>query len=180
MMSKLFDFTAAHVSADGELCLKVKNVPMARQFVLSMRDRVYTAEVKEYRERRSKDANSYLWVLCEELAKAVNLTAVNVYRAAVRDVGVYKDFHNLTQGEAKTLIHAWWRQGIGLSAEQLDFEPDGEHVVMRAYYGSSVYNTKQMSRLIDHVVQDCRAVGVETLTPLELDRLKGDWKPHEE
>lgn len=46
--------------------------------------------------------------------------------------------------------------------------------------GSSVYNTKQMSRLIDHVVQDCKAVGIETLTPLELDRLKGDWKPHEE
>lgn len=180
MMAKQFDFTAARVSAEGELCLKVKNVPMARQFVLSMGNRVYTAEVKEYRQRRSRDANSYLWTLCEQLARALGLTAVQVYRDAVREAGVYKDFHGLTPGEAKTLRHAWGRQGIGWTAEQLDFEPDGQHVILRAYYGSSVYSTKQMSRLIDHVVQDCRAVGIETLTPLELDRLKGDWKPCEE
>lgn len=58
---KQFDFTAARVSQDGELCLKVKNVPMAQQFVLTMRDRVYTAEIKEYRKKRSLDANAYFW-----------------------------------------------------------------------------------------------------------------------
>ena len=40
------------------------------------------------------------------------------------------------------------------------------------YYGSSTYDSKQMARLIDNIVQDCKAVGVETATPQELARLK--------
>ena len=51
-----FDFDQARVSPDGELCLKVKNIPAARQFVLSMRDRIYTCEVKEQHKKRSLDA----------------------------------------------------------------------------------------------------------------------------
>lgn len=53
-----FDFTAARVNEDGELCLKVINTPAARQFVLGMRERMYTCEVKEYRQKRSLDANA--------------------------------------------------------------------------------------------------------------------------
>lgn len=43
------------------------------------------------------------------------------------------------------------------------------------YYGSSCYDTKQMSSLIDHLVQDCKALGIETLTPQELARMKEEW-----
>ena len=39
---------------------------------------------------------------------------------------------------------------------------------MVLYYGSSVYDTKQMSALIDHIVQDCKALGIETKTPAEI------------
>ena len=44
------------------------------------------------------------------------------------------------------------------------------------YYGSSTFDTKQMSRLIDNIVQDCKAVGIETLTPQQLDALKEGWR----
>ena len=43
------------------------------------------------------------------------------------------------------------------------------------YYGSSTYDTRQMSRLIDLVVQDCKEQGIETMTPFELDALKERW-----
>ena len=43
------------------------------------------------------------------------------------------------------------------------------------YRGSSVYDNAQMSRLIENIVQDCKAVGIETLTPSELERLKEGW-----
>jgi hypothetical protein len=32
-----------------------------------------------------------------------------------------------------------------------------------------------MSRLIDLIVQDCKAQGVETMTPFQLDALKERW-----
>lgn len=44
---------------------------------------------------------------------------------------------------------------------------------MLLYYGSSTYDGAQMARLIDNIVQDCKAVGIETMTPDELARLEG-------
>ena len=70
---------------------------------------------------------------------------------------------------------AWGKLGTGWISEIVDYATDGEKVIVRTYYGSSQYDTKRMSRLIDNIVQDCKAVGVETLTPLELDRLKEAW-----
>ena len=43
------------------------------------------------------------------------------------------------------------------------------------YYGSSTYNTEQMSRLINLVVEDCKAQGVETMTPDEINRMLSLW-----
>lgn len=39
------------------------------------------------------------------------------------------------------------------------------------YSGSSTYDTRQMSSLIDNIVQDCQAVGVETMPPDKLQSL---------
>lgn len=48
-------------------------------------------------------------------------------------------------------------------------------VNVTVWYGSSVYDTEQMARLIDAIVQDCRDVGIETMTPRELDALVSRW-----
>lgn len=65
--------------------------------------------------------------------------------------------------------------GEGWPTEQVDFTPDGERVVIRAYYGSSTYNTKQMSRLIELIVQDCREQGIEPLPPEKLAGMMEEW-----
>ena len=38
-----------------------------------------------------------------------------------------------------------------------------------------IYPPAQMSRLIDLVVFDCKAQGIETMTPWQLDALKSRW-----
>lgn len=47
---------------------------------------------------------------------------------------------------------------------------------MILYYGSSTYDMAQMSRLINLIVEDCKAQGIETMTPYELDALIGRWE----
>ena len=47
---------------------------------------------------------------------------------------------------------------------------------LRAYYGSSTYDTRQMSVLIDNLVQDCKALDIETMTPDKLALLKEGWQ----
>ena len=172
---KTFNFSQARVSADGELCLLVDNLPMARQLVLEIDGKPYTADIKKYRQKRSLDANAYAWKLMDELAQAIRSTKEEVYRRAVREVGIFKDFH-LQENEVQSFCKLWERQGIAWVTERLDYQQDGNNAVIRAYYGSSVYNKKQMSRLIDYIVEDCKAVGIETLTPEKLEAIKEEWK----
>ena len=136
-----------------------------------LKDKELTADVKQYRAKRSKDANAYMWTLCEKLAVDQGITKNEVYRNAVREVGIYRDFPSLTAREAEMLTADWERLGTGWQTEVVDAMPDGETLLVRCYYGSSQYDTKQMSRLIDYIVQDCKAVGIETMTPAELERL---------
>ena len=173
------NFTEAAIERDEKgLWLKTlivpSDIPQARQFVLTKRDKPYVAELKEKKERRSLDANAYFWKLLTELADALTTTKESLYLKYVREVGPYKDF-TLSPDEAQTFRTAWSMLGTGWPTEQVDYTPDREQVIVRAYYGSSQYNKKQMSRLIDSVVEDCVTVGIETLTPEKLSLLKEEW-----
>ena len=143
---------------NGCLLLRTDDPDMA--FLEKFRPGKY--EIVKYREKRSSTANAYMWALCGEIGDVLGLSKEEVYRNAVREGNVYRDFHNMTEDEAKTLAHSWGLLGTGWFTERQDFEPDGEHLVIRAYYGSSTYNTRQMSRLIDRLVQDAKSVGIET------------------
>ena len=172
---KQFDFTSARVSPDGELCLKVKNIPMARQFVLEMRDRVYTCEVREYRKKRSLDANAYFWVLCDKLAEATGVPKEDIYRNAIRDIGGVSDTVCVTDKAAPKLMQIWSGRGLGWFCESFPSKlPGCTNVTL--YSGSSTFDARQMSRLIDNIVQDCAAVGIETATPDEIALMKARWQ----
>lgn len=134
----------------------------------------YVAELKEYREKRSLNANAYFWKLLDKMSAVLLRDKEELYLDYVKHIGPFKDF-TLTEEEAKTFRVAWSMLGTGWPTEQVDFAPDGEKLVIRAYYGSSQYNTRQMSRLIDTVVEDAKGLGIETLTPMELGRLKEEW-----
>lgn len=151
-------------------------VPQASRFVDEMTDgKDYDVTISRHREKRSMDANRYCWQLIGKLAEIQGITKEEVYRRAIKDVGIYKDFPPLDPGTAATLRHAWEQLGTGWITEQVDYAPNGNDVVIRCYYGSSRYNTKQMSRLIDYIVQDCKAVGIETETPEKLALLLEEW-----
>lgn len=75
---------------------------------------------------------------------------------------------------AEKLCQGWEKNGLGWLAETFPSKLPG-CVNVTLYYGSSTYDTKQMSRLIDNIVQDCQAVGIETLTPDKLALLVEEW-----
>lgn len=138
-------------------------------------------KIDKYRESRSLNANSYAWLLMTKLAEerskdGERVTKEDVYRDEIKDMNIYKDFENLSPDDAKTLQTAWSMLGTGWLSEQVDFMPDGENVIIRCYYGSSKYNTKQMSKLIDNIVQDCHAIGIETKTPEQIAELLSLWE----
>ena len=140
-------------------------------------------EIKKHRKMRSNEANKYCWVLCEKIAQrlsdeGVKHTKLDVYRDAIKEVGVWKDVE-LDPDAAETLSVAWEALGSGWLTEQTDYSQDGESVIVRFYYGSSRYNSKQMSRLIDNLIQDCQELGIETDTPEQIAKIKALWAEEE-
>lgn len=131
--------------------------------------------VRKWRKKRSLDANAYLWVLIGKLSESLCISKLEVYKKAIREIGVHRNIEICNEA-IDTLVYSWGLQGMGWFAEKIDESKHQGFAVMALYYGSSCYNTKQMSRLIDYVVQDCRAVGIETMTPAELSILKENWK----
>ena len=123
---------------------------------------------------RSLDANAYFWVLCDKLAEATGQSKTDIYRASIREIGGVSDTVCVQDRAVDKLVQGWGKNGIGWLAETSPSKlPGCTNVTL--YYGSSTYDRKQMSRLIDSIVQDCKAVGVETMTPVELARLTAAW-----
>ena len=172
--------TISDVSYDAKGLPKVTITVNERNTFLTayddLSDTKLSIDFAKYRSKRSNDANAYAWVLCGKIAEKVEISPREVYRDAILQVGVYRDFHNFDEKEAKSFRHAWELLGIGWLTEQVDYDADGEHVVIRAYYGSSTYNTKQMSRLIEWLVTDAQTLDIETKTPDEINNMLSLWE----
>lgn len=130
-------------------------------------------EAKKYRNKRSLDANAYCWVLIGKLAEKLNIKDIEVYRKAIGEVGVFEIFP--VRNEAvERFIETWNSNGLGWVCEKFRSRLDG-YTNVKAFYGSSVYDSKEMSRLIDNIVTECKEQQIETMTPRELDILIKEW-----
>lgn len=129
-------------------------------------------EVKRHRQRRSLDANAYFWVLCGKLSQATGQPRDAVYRHCIREVGGNYEVVCVQECAAQKLREGWERGGLGWVTDAAPSKLPG-CVNVLLYYGSSTYDSGQMARLIDGIVQECRAVGIETMTPEELESLEG-------
>lgn len=131
----------------------------------------YVIEI--YKPKRSNDANAYMWQLIGEISEASGVSRNDIYKKSVREAGVYYDVTIDTE-QVNDYCEKWASHGLAWFADK-DIDIGGKTHV-RAYFGSSAYNSKQMSRLIDYVVGEAKEWGIETMTPSELEKLKGLMK----
>lgn len=155
------------------LCLKVNEPAPARAFVMECCG-LYDCEIKKHREKRSLDANAYMWVLVDKLAKATRIPKTEIYRKAIKEIGGVSDTVCVSAKAADRLASGWEWNGLGWFSERSESKLKG-CVNVTLYYGSSVYDVEQMSRLIDYMVEDCKALGIETMTPDKLEAIKEAW-----
>lgn len=172
------EFERAKVILDGEdafLCLAIPYRD-ARKFVSEMKPKKYVAEIKEHRKKRSLDANAYAWTLIGQLAAKLStdgvvITPDQVYREAIRDVGGNYEVVPIRDDALERWQQIWAGKGLGWVCEVIGKSKIDGYTNTRCFYGSSVYDTAQMSRLISIIVDECKAAGVETMTPEELESL---------
>lgn len=153
----------------------IRAIAWLSSLILSLSDKEYVVQVKEYHKRRSLDANAYCWELIGRLSEATGLSKTEIYKTAIKEIGGVSETVCVKTGAAERLCKAWQSKGLGWQTETFDSKIDGcTNVILHC--GSSAYDTAQMSRLIDNIVQDCKALNIETMTPRELEELKAAWK----
>ena len=127
-------------------------------------------------KQKSINMHNYMWALCDAIARKrhgfMSLTKEDIYRLAVRDVGLWNDV-KVPNDSTKELIEDWQRNGIGWFAETV-FRGD-EETTLRLYRGASVYNAEELYRLTNYVVQMAQDVGVSTISDAEIEQLKEKW-----
>lgn len=122
---------------------------------------------KPHKAKRSLDANAYFWVLCDRIAKRLSSDKWTIYLLQLSKYGVFADLQIMTQ--ALEILKEKFRY--------IEVLQEGEESsTVRCYFGSSTYNTKEMSDLIHGTVSDAASLGIDTITPEEMEKMLAIWK----
>ena len=136
-------------------------------------------ELKKWIKKRTLDCNAYMWVLIQKIAEKIStedavITKEQIYRDAIKEVGAYS-IVPIKSEAVEEWTRIWKSNGIGWICETQPSKLDGFTNVM-CYHGSSVYNQKEMDRLVNVIVEECRNLGIETKPDEELKSLLENWR----
>ena len=126
----------------------------------------------KYHPKRSQDSNSYLWVLLSKMAEKLRTSKEELYEFKLRQYGV--------PYEKEDGSHVVIAMKEGIPLKDLpghwlwlkDTNGASNYLMLK---GTSEYDSAEMARFLDMIVQDAKDLGIETLTPDELERMKNEW-----
>lgn len=148
-----------------------KNTVVAGYDTIKDIDKLDIKAVK-HRGKRSLDANAYAWVLMSKIASALNTSKEEVYEEMLCRYGeLYEDDEGYITITIKATVDI-----EKIPGHWQFIKDNGAFKAYAKIKGSSEYNTKEMSVFIDGIVSEAKELGIETLTPAELEQMKVGWK----
>ena len=152
MKAKLYDI---HLGVNSAyVTLEVPKTEAER--IHSLRGKDLDAEIKEHKEKRSRDANALMWACLSEIAQAIQTDKWAVYLQMLRRYGQFT--HICVKPEAVEAIKKQWRECETVGDITINGKPA---VQLLCYYGSSNYNSKEFSILLDGIISEMREMGLE-------------------
>ncbi len=133
--------------------------------------KAYELEVKLHREKRSKDANAFLWSLLGKMADILNSTQDDLYLEALKRYG--QSF--LVKVRSADLEKSMREFKYCEPFEQWS-DPMGDAAYIRVFRGSSGYDTKEFSRLLNGVIDEAKELGIDTDSE-EIKQMIERWEP---
>lgn len=125
-------------------------------------------EVKEHKQKRSLNANAYYWVLVNKIADALNQSKEFIHISMLKQYGQVYSMLLPADVPIESLVKYYELDGVKKQGERL-------FKTYNVYLPSSEMNTYEMSKLIDGTVEEAQSIGIETMTPDELEHLKAMW-----
>lgn len=152
------------------LSLRVKIPAQAKQFAAEMQDKLYDADLQIHREKRSLDANALFWKATTLIAEHINSDKDSVYLQLLSRYGVFT--HVVVKPEAVPQFRMEYRLCEELGPVMVNGKSG---IQLRCYFGSSTYDTKQMSRLIDGAISELKEMGIDFASDSDISKAKEEW-----
>ena len=148
-----------------------------------MKDQPVKIDIKKASKHRSLSANNYAWVLIDQIAEKMQIadprgkwTPEKVYRNAIREIGGISEYYGMKEEAYPTFCSIWIGKHIGRQVEIIPGSTKPGWINVRAWLGSSDFDSAQMARLIDSLVQDAESLGISTITAEEEERMISQWR----
>ena len=136
---------------------------------LFTKDREKLFEIKEHRQKRSLNANSYAWLLLGKIADVLRTSKEDVYLNMLKHYGQSEMVSVLSSIDVSGYFK-YYEEVATVTLEGKQFTH------YRVFKGSSEYDTREMSILIDGIVYEAKNLGIETMTEDEITKMKEMWK----
>lgn len=137
----------------------------------------YVAELKEYRNRRTLDANAYFHVLVGKIAEALGIGFEETKTNLVTEYGAFaRDEDGLKVGfklPASVKVESIYRYVKQFDTREENGKTFNCYIVFKQTH---LMDSKEFSRLIDGTVYEAKQLGIETMPPDELAALVSRWR----
>lgn len=131
------------------------------------------AEIKQYRKRRSLDANSYAWVLMTKIADVLRTSKEEVYIEMLKRYGQREpELISVIAEGVPAIMRATNNHCCEVGESWLNGKLFKHLAIL---IGSSQYDTKSMSILIDGIISECKEMGIGVMTMEEINSLLESW-----
>ena len=134
----------------------VYDAPAVLDKVAKLSGKEVNITIAEPKEKRTLDQNNFMWLLIRKLALKLHSTPEEVYRRALENYG---QFVVVTVKQGTNLDKAGFKYTSLLKDGLINGKP---FTAYKVFIGSSQYNKEEMSAMLDGVIEECRALGIET------------------
>lgn len=168
MIGRLKDLT---FNGDGTQNITVTVGADFREAFDALMNKDVKVEIKKASDRRSNNQNRFAWELIDQIAAAKHEKVSTIYRDSLRDVGGTSTMVGM-KDEAIPIFREGWEKGhLGRQVEVVPGSTRPGWSNVKIQFGSSEFDTEQMSRLIDNLIQDAESLGIPTITEEQLQKM---------
>lgn len=127
------------------------------------KDKIF--RIDEYKEKRSLSQNAYAWKLITQIGNKLHKSKEEVYLEMLKSYGQSEVLSMLSSISPVGYFKYYESIGTGTINNK-------EFTHYKIYKGSSEFDRKEMTIFIDGIIQECKQLGISTLTPDEIALLR--------
>ena len=172
-MRAQFHDVSKTLQGDMVISFRVPDIDLEK--IEKLKDKPLDLEIKKHSEKRSLNANAYHWKLCSMIASKLGTDKDIIHESLIRQTNYFSIIDCIE--EAVDMMKSRFRYVDEIESYVKDtFDGYAWHKVLRIYKGSSEYNTKEMSELVEKTVEEAKSLGIDTWSDDEIEHVCSMWK----